>query len=163
MPLPPSPQPTTARPAVRLYACCHLRCHHHSCRVTTACPAIAYGHSLAAATRLAFLRHPLFLLPLLPLLPPIYIISVLRTSTQCVPVHQHMTVHVIPYSVPVRWSWQLNENLIFKQCTGTHIYCIPVRNAYWYASISLFMLFCRAYEYTGVRCNITQHYISPAY
>jgi hypothetical protein len=141
MSLPQSPQPTTARPAVCLYACCHLHRCCNSCRAAAACPATAYGHSLVAATRLALHRHPLFLLPLPPLLPLVYILSLLHTSTQCVTVRQHMTVHIIPYSIPVRWSWSLSENLIFKQFTGMHIYCIPVRSAYWYASISLFMLF----------------------
>ncbi len=150
MPLPPSPQPTTGRHAVCLYACRHLWLYSHSCRATATCPATGYVHSLIAATCLAFLCHPLFLLLLPVLLPLVYIISLLCTSMQCIPVCQHMTVHVIPSNIPVYCSWQLNESHIFKQRTSTCIYCIPVRSAYWYASISLFMLFPTAYQYAGV-------------
>jgi hypothetical protein len=35
---------------------------------------------------------------------PVYCIPV--TSMQCLPVHQHITLHVILYSIPIRWSYQ---------------------------------------------------------
>jgi hypothetical protein len=78
------------------------------------------------------------------------IISFLRTSTQCIPIHHRRTVHDIPSSVPIHCSWELNESHIFNQRTGTRNYCIPVRTAYLYANIALFMLFPPAYQYAGV-------------
>ncbi len=47
-------------------------------------------------------------------------------------------------------SYELNKSHIFNQRTGTCNYCVPVRIAYWYANVALFMLFPPAYQYASI-------------
>ncbi len=129
------------RPTGHLYACCHLPRYRHSCRAAATCPATAYGHSLVAATRLAFLSHQLFC-----------------CHCRCC---RHWYISSL-YCVSICSAYQYTSIWLFMIFPTAYQYAGVGNSMKISFSSSVLVLVSTAYQYAGVlvRQHITVHAIS---